>query len=58
MKRDELFDISNLIFRELAEELTSEERRRLEAWLGSSERNRTLYEHICSEKVMREKMRE
>ena len=58
MKRDELFDISNLIFRELAEELTSEERRRLEAWLGSSERNRTLYEHICSEKVMREKIRE
>ena len=58
MKRDELFDISNLIFRELAEELTSEERQRLEAWLDSSERNRTLYEHICSEKVMREKIRE
>ena len=58
MKRDELFDISNLIFRELAEELTSEERQRLEAWLGSSERNRTLYEHICSEMVMREKIRE
>ena len=56
MEREEFCDISQLIFRDLADMLSAEERQRLEAWMGASVHNRELYERICSERTMREKV--
>ena len=56
MKREEFFDISNLIFRSLAGILSAEEQDRLDEWVGRSAHNRELYERICSEKTMRGKL--
>lgn len=58
MKRDELFDISDLIFKSLSGRATPEESRRLEAWKGISAENQALYEWICSREVMRDKIQE
>lgn len=52
-----LFEISALIYKGLSGEITREERLKLDAWRNASERNQNLYEKICSDKIMRDKIK-
>lgn len=54
--KDVLFEVSELISKSMAGEISSEEQCRLEEWMGASEENRMLFERICSEEVMRKKV--
>lgn len=55
--KDILFEISALIYKSLAGDITREERLTLDAWKNASERNLELYEKICSDKVMQDKIK-
>lgn len=52
----ELVEIPELIVQHLVGELSEEEQARLEKWLAESEKNRVLFEKICSEKLDRKKL--
>ena len=52
-----LFEISALIYKSLAGDITREEQLTLDVWKNASERNLELYEKICSDKVMQDKIR-
>ena len=51
-----LFKISLLIFKSLSGNITKEEQAELDSWREESEYNKKLFEQICSETVMREKL--
>ncbi|MDR2131192.1 MAG: DUF4974 domain-containing protein [Odoribacteraceae bacterium] len=50
------FELSRLITRHLAGELSDEERQCLEAWLAESKRHREFFDHVRSERVLWEKL--
>lgn len=52
-----LFEISALIYKSLAGDITREEQLKLDSWKNASERNLDLYEKICSDKIMRDKIK-
>ena len=54
---DVLFEISELIYKDLSGNATKEEQLKLDTWKNESEQNRMLYEQICSDEVMRGKIR-
>lgn len=51
-----LFKISLLISKSLSGNITKEEQAELDSWREESEYNKKLFEQICSETVMREKL--
>lgn len=55
-EKNELFELSNLIYRHLSGDITKEEQVELDKWRNVSERNKKLYEQVCSDKVMRDKI--
>ena len=55
--REILFEISALIYKSLSGDITREEQLMLDAWKNASERNLELYEKICSDKVMQDKIK-
>ena len=55
--REILFEISALIYKSLSGDITREELLMLDAWKNASERNLELYEKICSDKVMQDKIK-
>ena len=54
--KNELFELSILIYKHLTGNITTEEQIELDKWRNASERNRNLYEQVCSEKMMRDKL--
>ena len=48
--------IASLIFRNLQENLSESEQLELQEWLGRSQSNQQLYDKICDEKVINDKM--
>lgn len=56
-KERELFDISDLIVKSLLDELSDDERLRLEGWLAESDPHRRLFTEICSEINLSEQRR-
>lgn len=54
---DILFEISDLIYKGLSGDITKEEQLKLDAWKNESEQNGKLYEQICSDEIMRGKIR-
>ena len=54
--KEMLFKISLLIFKSLSGNITKEEQAELDSWREESEYNKKLFEQICSETVMREKL--
>ena len=52
----EIFELSELISGFLAETLLEEQRVELEAWLAEKEEHRALFDRICSEQTLREKV--
>ena len=54
---DVLFEISELIYKDLSGNATKEDQLKLDTWKNESEQNRMLYEQICSDEVMRGKIR-
>ena len=52
---DVLFEISELIYKDLSGNATKEDQLKLDTWKNESEQNRMLYEQICSDEVMRGK---
>lgn len=55
--REILFEISDLIYNSLMGKITKEEQLKLDEWKNASDDNRNLYERICSDEVMRDKIR-
>lgn len=51
------FEISDMIYNSLAGEITEEEQLKLDEWKNASDENRDLYERICSDEVMQDKIR-
>ena len=56
-EQTEWFEMADLIAKRMAGALTREEEERLEAWYGTSAHHRDLYERICSDETLREKIR-
>lgn len=54
--KEMLFKISLLISMSLSGNITKEEQAELDLWREESEYNKKLFEQICSETVMREKL--
>ena len=54
--KEMLFKISLLISKSLSGNITKEEQAELDSWREESEYNKKLFEQICSETVMREKL--
>ena len=54
--KNELFELSILIYKHLTGNITTEEQIELDKWRNASERNKNLYEQVCSEKMMRDKL--
>ena len=54
--KEMLFKISLLISKSLSGDITKEEQTELDSWREKSEYNKKLFERICSEMVMREKL--
>ena len=54
--KEMLFKISLLISKSLSGNITKEEQAELDSWREESEYNKKLFEQICSEAVMREKL--
>ena len=57
-EKDILFEMSRLISSSLAGTITKDEQLKLDAWREESERNRELFDRICSEVVMRDKIKQ
>lgn len=55
--REILFEIVDLIYNSLTGKITKEEQLKLDEWKNASDDNRNLYERICSDEVMRDKIR-
>ncbi len=55
-EKNELFEVSNLIYRYLSGNITKDEQLKLDIWRSTSKRNRDLYDQICSDKLMRDKI--
>ncbi len=54
--KNELFELSILLYKHLTGNITTEEQIELDKWRNASERNKNLYEQVCSEKMMRDKL--
>ncbi len=50
------FELSGLVSGFLADTLSEKQHEELNSWLAESERHRELFEHICAEQTMRNKI--
>lgn len=57
-EKDILFEMSRLISSSLAGSITKDERQRLDAWREESEHNRELFDRICSDMTVHDKIKQ